>query len=188
MRRLSRSVVCVAALLAVAGATPVFADSPSPSDSVNAPGHPKTIVINGREYGPKDGLKVDTFQFEIEPGSGPVGLVLGGTSNGPGSLTPLVTWGASYAISEETLQLFYTGRAKAAANVYDNLRIVRVCIWYTRDGAGVVGPEVCSNADSSTGVWMPGPEAMTSATDSLHPFDPPTVFNISTVRINPGVV
>ncbi len=191
MRRVSRAVVSVAALFILAGTTPVFAGSPVASDSVNARSHRNTFVIDGREYGPKDGLKVDTFQFELQPGSGSVGVVFGETPNGPGSVIPLGStyWGTSYAISTEWWsQLGYDGKAKAAANVYNNLRIVEVCIWYTREGAGVVGAKVCSDASSDTGVWLPGPEVTTSAWDSLNPLDPPTVFNISTVRIDPRLL
>jgi len=171
------------------GAAPVFADSPPGSDSGNARNHPKTVVIDGREYGPKDGLKVDTFQFEIEPGSGPVGVVFEDTSNGPGSITPQIAWGASYAISTEWWsQLGYDGKAKAAANVFSGLRIIQVCYWYTRAGEGIVSATFCSNADSSTGVWRPGPEVTSAVWDSLNPIAPPTIFHVSTVRIDPGII
>ena len=82
----------------------------------------------------------------------------------------------------------YDGKAKAAANVFGTLRIIQVCMWYTRDGEGVVGPKMCSNADSSTGFWRPGPEVRESVWDSLNPFAPPTIFRVSTVRINPGII
>lgn len=117
-----------------------------------------------------------------------MGVVFDDTSPGLGGISPQFTWGTSYAISTETVQLFYSGKAKAAANIYSGKRIIQVCIWYTRAGAGVVGPKVCSNADSSTGAWRPGPEKTTSAWDSLNPFDPPTNFNVSTVRIDPGII
>lgn len=176
-----RAVVCMTMFLVVAGATPALAGSPS-GDSR------KTVVINGQEYGRKDGLQVDTVQFEVARGTGPVGAGFQGSATRPGSVTPQATWGASYAISTETLQFFYNGKAKAAGNVFAGLRIIQVCIWYTRAGAGVVGAKVCSNADPNTGVWRPGPEVRTSATDSLNPFDPQTIFNISTTRINPGII
>ena len=51
----------MATIFAMVEATPVFADSPSGSDSVNVQNDPKTVVIDGREYGPKDGLKIDTL-------------------------------------------------------------------------------------------------------------------------------
>lgn len=163
------------------------ADTPSAFDSANTREHPKTVVIDGREYGPKDGLEIDTMQFEVEPGSGPVGAVFDSTSNGPaGLITPLATWGSSYAISTEKWQLYYEGKAKAAANVFGGKRIIEVCIWYTRGGVQK-GDRVCSNAVSSGGGWWPGSEARTSVWDSLHPWAPPTIFNMSTVRINPNI-
>lgn len=185
LKRLNRVVICVATVFAMVGATPVFADSPSGSDSENARTHPKTVVIDGREYGPKDGLQVDTFQFEIEPGSGSVGIVFEDRSNKPGSIIPQITWGASYAISTEWWsQLGYDGKARAAANIYSGKRIVQVCMWYTRGGAAVSGT-VCSTANYLAGTWSAGPEATISVWDSLDPFAPPTIFNVSTVRINP---
>jgi hypothetical protein len=130
--------------------------------------------------------QVDTLQFELEPGSGTVGVVFDDTSNDVGSVIPMATWGSSYAISTEWWsQLGYDGKAKAAANVYGGLRIIQVCIWYTREGAGVVGPKICSDAGSSGSYWLSGPEVRESVWDSLNPFDPPTVFHISTARIDP---
>jgi hypothetical protein len=174
-------------IIAVVVPSPAFAGSPAESDTEDVRG-PKTVVIDGREYGPKDGLQVDTFQIEVEPGSEPVGLVFDDTmSNAPGSIVPLATWGASYAISTETIQLFYEGKAKAAANIYAGKRIIQVCIWYTRDGEQK-GNKVCSNATTSGTVWLPGPEKKTSCWDSLVPWDPPTIFNFTTVRIDPGII
>lgn len=168
------------------GTTPVFADSPSGSESENARNDRKTVVVDGREYGPKDGLEVDTFQFEIEPGSGPVGLVFEDTSKEPGSITPQVAWGASYAISTEWWsQLGYDRKARAAANIFNGKRIVQVCMWYTRAGEGNVSPTVCSTANFLAGTWSSGPEKTMPVWDSPNPIAPPTVFNFSTVRINP---
>lgn len=187
LRSLSRVVVCVATLVAMAGATPVFADSPSGSGSENARNHPKTVVIDGREYGPKDGLKIDTFQIEIEPGSGTVGVVFEDTSNTPGSVTPQIAWGSSYAISTETFQIRYDGKAKAAANIFNGKRIIQVCIWYTRDNVQK-GDKVCSNAASTGASWLSGPEVTTWCWDDLSWLVPPTIFNISTVRIDPALL
>jgi hypothetical protein len=168
----------------VVGATPESADSPSACRSATTQA-PKTVVIDGREYGPKDGLKVDTYQCEIEPGSGTVGIEFRDAPQGPGSVTPQATWGSSYAISTEWWsQLGYDGKAKAAANIFNNKRIIQVCMWYTRGGAAVSGT-VCSNAASTGGSWFSGPEKTMSVWDSLDSRDPPTVFNFSTVRINP---
>jgi hypothetical protein len=190
MRTLNRAVVgmMALALITVAIPTSTWAGGPSASDSEDGHRKPTTVVIDGREYGPKDGLQIDTWQFEIEPGSGSVGLVFDDmTSDAPGSITPMATWGASYAISTEWWsQLGYDGKAKAAANIWNGLRIIKVCMWYTRGGV-VVAAQVCSTASSPWGTWLPGPEKTMSVWDSLDPFAPPTVFNFSITRINPGV-
>jgi hypothetical protein len=175
------------ALITIAVPSTASAASPSACQAEHGSA-PKTVIIDGREYGPKDGVEVDTFSCELEPGSGSVGIVFDGTQQSPGQVSPMITWGASYAISTEWWsQLGYDGRAKAAANLYSGKRIVQVCIWYTREGDGVVGAKVCSNASSPSGTWLPGPEVTTSAADSLNPFAPHTVFNFSTVRIGSGV-
>jgi hypothetical protein len=178
MRRLSRAVV-LATLFAVAGGTLAFAVSP-------------TVEIDGRTYGPLEGLEIETRSVEIKPGSGPIVAVFGGptaadTETGSESVVPLITWGSSYAITVESWQFFYDGRAKAAANIYSSKRIIQVCIWYERAGA-VISAKRCSNADGNTGTWRPGPEVTVSATDSLGLFDPPTEFKWSRVLINPGLL
>lgn len=161
-------------------------DPVSVSDHANAGDRPGTVVIDGREHGPRDGLRVDTWQLEIEPGAGPVGIVFDGTSSSPGLVTPLATWGSSYANSTETVQLYYSGKAKAAANVYNGKRIIQVCIWSTRGGV-MKSAKVCSNATSVGSDWSSGSEVRTGAWDSLNPWAPPTILNISTVRIDPRV-
>lgn len=184
MLSVTRVVVAVAILSVGAGATPAFANSPSGYGSVGTQDHPKTVVIDGTEYGPWDGLVVDARQFEIEPGAGPVGVVFDDRGSGRDSITLQAVWGSSYAISTETLQFFYDGKAKAAANVFDGKRIIQVCIWYTR-GLEVVSAKVCSTANFLAGAWNPGPEVRVSTTDSLDPNAPVTTFRISTIRINP---
>lgn len=161
-------------------------DPVSAPDRASARDRSGTVVIDGREYGPRDGLRVDTWQIEIEPGAGPVGMVFDGVSSRPGLVTPMATWGSSYAISTETVQLYYSGKAKAAANVYNGRRIIQVCIWYTRGGV-MKSAKVCSNATSAGTYWSPGSEVRTGAWGSLNPWAPPTIFNISTVRIDPRI-
>lgn len=142
-----------------------------------------SIVIDGVEYGPEDGLEIVNQEFVVEPGGEPVGINLGST--GGGNISPLAVWGSSYATSTETMQLYYTDRAKAAGNVYSGKRIIQVCFQYTRGGAAVSG-NYCSNAVARSGYdWIPGPEVSHGVWDSLNPNAPKTIFNISTVRINP---
>jgi hypothetical protein len=166
--------------LAFAGAASASANTTAPESYPT----PETVTIEGREFGPVDGLEVVVEQFEIESGNGPVGEVFG-TTPAPGTITPFATWGTSYATSTETLQLKYTGRAKAAANVYSGKRIIQVCFWYTRDSKVVAG-KICSNA-SSDGGWRAGVEVSKSVWDSLVPNAPKTIFNISTARIDPTI-
>lgn len=188
MRRLGRVAVCAAALFVMAGATPVLAASPGTGDPSSAcdlvaTQTPKTLEVSGRKLGAKDGIKVDTYQCELLPGSGTVGLEF---SEPPqGSITPQIAWGSSYAISTEWWnQLGYDGKAKADANIWSGKRIIQVCMWYTRGGAKV-SDTVCSNAASTGGSWLAGPVKTMSVWDSLDPNAPHTIFNFSKVGINP---
>jgi hypothetical protein len=106
-------------------------------------------------------------------------------------VVPLVEFGSSYARSTETAYLFYTGRAKAAANVYQSRRIIRVTIQYNRlRYAGgpdeVVGAPRSSFATCPNSFYAPGPEVTTTATDSFGLSDPPTRFIYSTGRVSTG--
>jgi hypothetical protein len=182
-------VIAIAAVLVATGASTASAQSgvASLAQLSNGGGHGADgVVIDGREYGPRDGLKTDTIRIELEPGSDPVGVVWGSEPRGPGGIVPQVSWGNSYAYSTEAWQLYYTGHALAAGNVYQNKRIIQVCIWYTR-GTSVVGAKKCSNASSNGSSWSSGSDVETNAWDTLDPFAPPTVFNISTTRINPNI-
>ena len=142
------------------------------------------LHIGGKVYGAESGLVQELEQVEVTPGNAEVIKRMGGTGFG---VAPNATWGSSYATSTETAQIYYTGKAKAAANVYAGKRIVQVCIWYSRGGTRVSGT-ACSNANSARGYWVAGPEVETSAWDTLDWNAPKTIFNISTSRINPGVI
>jgi len=99
------------------------------------------------------------------------------------------TWGASYAISEHPdFLLNYHGKARARGNVYNGMRIIQVCIKYTRGTELLEGP-VCSNArKNSNGTWSVGPEVRMHTTDSWDPTDlsPKTVFSYTRKLIHPG--
>ena len=149
-----------------------------------APGHrdtDDTAVVSGLTYGPKDGLEVDTQQFVITPGEGPVGVTYGPE----GDITPMQTWGSSYAISTETLQLWYDGKAKAAGNVYDGKRIIQACFWYSRGGSAVSSKKCSSAYEVGKGLWASGAEVTDRVMDDLNPVAPPTIFNVQTTRITP---
>jgi len=123
--------------------------------------------------------QVDTYQIELTADAAPIQITW---QDPPSRLRS--TWGASYANSTENMQLVYVGYALAAGNVYQNLRIVQVCIWYTRDGA-LVSSRVCSSASSDLGYWVSGSEVSTWALDSLDWNAPKTIFNIQTTRVSP---
>lgn len=53
-------------------------------------------------------------------------------------------------------------------------------MWYTRGGA-VVSEKVCSNAASTGGSWLSGPEKRMSVSDTLDPNAPHTIFTFSKV-------
>lgn len=137
------------------------------------------VVINGVEYGPDDGLIEEVEQFEIQSGGDPVGQVYGE------EVAPQAVWGSSYAISTETVQLYYSGKAKAAGNVYQGKRIIRVCFWYTRGGKAVSSEKCSAARDVGGNRWAPGAEVTDGVWDSLNPVAPKTVFQIRTTRINP---
>jgi hypothetical protein len=131
------------------------------------------------DYSGLDGFQEDVYQFEITPGDPPISINWGSKSR--------AAWGSSYATSTEVIQLYYQGKAKAAANVYVNQRIIQVCIWYTR-GSVNVSSKLCSNASTNTGYWTAGPEVSVGVWDSLGLDDPKTVFNFLTARISPNAI
>lgn len=142
-------------------------------------------AVNGRTFGPDDGVVVDHVQFELSTGSGPAGVVYG--SSHPDGFGPMATWGSSYAISTEKFQLYYEGKARAAANVFQGKRIIKVCFWYSRGGQ-VLTSTTCSNAVAGPTYWASGPEVTDGVWDTLDWNAPKTIFNISTTRIDPDVI
>lgn len=181
MRLIGRFFVSAFAVVMVLGATPVRAASPSDA-AASAKG--ETVVIDGREYGPKDGLVVDVHQVELTRGGGDVVFDWPETGTKHGGVTPQIAWGSSYAISTETLEVRFDAKAKAGANVFNNVRIIQVCVWYTRANVQK-GDKVCSNATSDGLRWYPGPEKTTWCWDDLSADH--TIFNWSRVLINPKV-
>lgn len=171
-------------IVSLAALTLVFSGISTAATAVaEVPG--ETIVIDGRTYGPEDGLETVVEQHEVTPGGAPIDVFYI-SGSGAGEIAPYAVWGSSYATSTETAQLKYTGKAKAGGNVYSGKRIIQVCIWYTRGGAQV-GSKVCSNATPPGAAWKAGPEKTVSVLDSLNPVAPKTIFNISTSRIAPNL-
>lgn len=172
IRSLSTAALLGAVMLTGVAVSPALADPGTEGDD--------TVIITGVEYGPKDGLEEAVESFAIEPGAGPIDVAY------PSDIvSPRAVWGTSYATSTETVQLYYTGKAKAAGNVYEGKRIIRVCFWYSRDGKNLTG-DICSAArDVGSSRWVPGSEVSKGVWDSLNPVAPKTIFNIKTTRITP---
>ena len=96
-----------------------------------------------------------------------------------------LVWGTSYVKTQERLQLSYNCKLKAGANEYSGKRIIGVCGTFTRNGAQM--SKQCSNASSSSGRWVSGPEKNWNQTDDLRPNYPKTIFNYSRTMIAPNI-
>lgn len=94
MRQISRFVVSAFAVVMTLGTTPVLAASPSGERVTAANAKGETIVIDGREYGPKDGLVIDVEQVSIKRGSGEIVFDWQDTPK-QGGVTPQATWGST---------------------------------------------------------------------------------------------
>lgn len=140
-----------------------------------------TVVINGEEYGPEDGVRTTTESYDVV-GEDPIDITY---ADEPEGISPRATWGSSYARSTEYAYVRFQGRAKAAGNVYAGERIVGVCIWYAHPGRK--SPTVCSSATSSGRSWSAGPERTVGFTDNLSFNWDKTKFHIRTTRINPSI-
>lgn len=169
-------------ILAAAGATLLMVGLGLPAANALDSGRrdPKPIVIDGRTYGPKDGLEVATETFEVTPGGSPVGATY---NSATGGISTQAVWGSSYAYSQELFSVSYVGRAKAGGNIVDGKRIVRVCFWWTQ--ADRTSATTCANANFSAGKYSPGPEVSNNFYDSLGLNAPKSFFHIQTSRIDP---
>lgn len=188
MRKMSTAVMAASLLFVSLGAPGASAaDEPQSKRPATSKKESATSgVVGGKKYGPKDGYEVTTESHPVVPGQDPLEVSWGGTPAPPsGEISPMAYWGSSYATSTETAYVFYTGRAKAAGNVYNNQRIVKVCISYSHTLRS--SPTVCSSATSTGSSWYAGAEASVGFTDNLSDNWPQTSFNISTTRINPNV-
>jgi len=145
-----------------------------------------TVIIDGRVYGAEDGLEIVVESFEV--GAGGLQTVGVEYRDFPDfGVSPQYEWGSSYAHSTEWLQFWYEGKGKAAANVYSGKRIIQVCFWWTRGGNSVTD-QTCSSATSNGSYWTAGSEKTAWTSDSWGWNDQPTIFNVKTTRINPGVL
>jgi len=158
--------------IAVAAAVAIVVTSPTSTvAAASAKAAAPEITIDGRAFGPEDGLVV--------------------TKSYPRPVTNAMraattyAFGSSYARTSERIQLYYNGESLAAANVFNSRRIVQVCFQYTRDGSNVGG--ACSNASFGTCPPSRGSVATKRVIDSLVPNAPQTRFSYSTSRIDPNV-
>ncbi len=130
------------------------------------------------------GIMNGTFAAPVDlQALSPVELVCSSTASNGETLDPdlyLLDPNAAVEVCQRELS------PGAAGNIYLNERILRVCIWYTRDSVAITN-QVCSNASSETGVWLPGPEVTVSAWDTLVWDAPKTIFNMKVTRISPTI-
>ena len=143
-------------------------------------------TVSGQKFGAKDGHMVTTESYPVSPGQAPITVTYGSSAPSKG-VAPMAVWGSSYATSSEFAEYIYTGRAKAAGNVYAGKRIIKVCIWYSYPG-GTPSPTVCSSATSSGSSWRAGSEKSVTFFDHPSANWPQTTFHITTTRINPAIV
>lgn len=140
--------------------------------------------VSGRTFDESDGLEVTVRSYKTtKPGGLPVGQTWGARNIGA---TPQKTWGSSYATSTESLQYWFTLRVKAAGNVFNGKRYVKVCAWY-QQGEHVASETICSSASSSGTSWSPGGEESLTIMDNLSLNWPQTVLWTSVTTINPNI-
>jgi len=178
MKRIPPSLVaCATALCLTTTSTVAVAapGTPAPADTY--------ITVDGKTYGPEDGAEVETFEVDADQIDFDASFP---TDVSPGQVIPAARWGSSYATSTHRAELIYTGKAKAAANIFKGKRIIRVCFWYSRGGKRLTS-KICSKASSTSGRWQAGKEVQKTIRDSLGWNDPKTKFHYETGRINPGV-
>lgn len=112
-----------------------------------------TVVIGDREYGPADGVEVESGDFPTL-NSGPYGENLS------------IFWGLSYVREYEQQQIRHTGTAHAHGDVYQGKRTIRVSFRFYRGSTEF--PWKHADAVYSGGSWK---AATTTSTvyDSLIP-------------------
>jgi hypothetical protein len=162
-------------------ATPVDLQALTPGELVCSSIASNSETLDPDLYLLDPNAAVEVCQREVSPGAATFSYTWP-----TGRIQLRTIWGSSYARSEEIVDLYYVGKARAAGNIFLNERIVRVCIWYTRDSVAITN-QVCSNASSESGVWLPGPEVTVSAWDILVWDAPKTIFNMKVTRISPTI-
>ena len=113
-----RKLVTAVITVALAGVPGVASAATTGGSSL--PDSPGQVVINGRTFGPEDGLVTETGVITLSGGVPSARVTTQSEASTASSIlskTSKTSWGASYASSTETAQLRYTGKAYAAANI-----------------------------------------------------------------------
>lgn len=147
-----------------------------------------TARIGTRVFGADDGLTSERGEVVL----GPVRNSLtpnkrGATPQGwTFSKTATFRRGTSYAKTTETVQLKYTGRSRAMANVYTSTkRVIRASFKYSRGGRNLISWRHSNANLSGACSWTAGSEVSKSVWDSLNPFADPTKFHFDFLYLHP---
>lgn len=124
-----------------------------------------TVTVNGRTYGPADGLAFDRGTLRVSRGTGGGATVAAGE---PSSVSGVVTpqfngtlykwsWGTSYVSSQESNFVWYYAKARAMANVSNSKRVIQVTGGYSlcnSDGTRYNSPLLVSSARLAGSAWL----------------------------------
>lgn len=146
-----------------AGSTAVAADD-TPSE---------VVVIDGREFGPEDGLVVEEGEADAGGGIAP-------------TATTSFSRGTTFVSSTEQLQLYYIGNGKAYANVYSGKRWIQSSFRYSRGGEYLIGWQRSNATVNSACTWSAGALVAARVNDSLNPSAPQTKFHYGFSSVNTG--
>lgn len=160
---------------------PLASADDSRLDEVQA--SPQQVEIDGRTYGPEDGLVVESGSMALRRHSHAL------EPSAAASLLSVTrrTRGSSYVSTDHPTFISYVGRARAMANIYGGKRVVQAGFVYRRGGENVVSWQY-SNATNGGGCsWSAGNERKKTVYDSLNPNAPTTTWHYSFSMINPGI-
>lgn len=167
------------------GATLFFAGSPASAEDVRSDEveDPQEVEIDGRTYGPEDGLVVESGSMVLE------GHDRASETSEAVALQGLtqVNRGSSYVSTDHPNPAWYTGRARAMANIYSGNRVVGAGFVYRRGGNDVIGWQYSSATVGSSCNWSAGPEKKKTAFDDPNPNAPVTTWHYSFSMIDPRV-
>lgn len=159
--------------------TPANADDADPSEVPNA----EEVEINGRTYGPEDGLVVEGGSVILDRQD-----VESESPNSAALRAPTTfTRGTSYVSTDHPTPFTYEGKARAMANIYNGLRVIRAEFVYKRGGQPVIAPQHSDAIVDSSCNWSAGPEEGHTVIDSMDPNAPVTTFHYDFTSINPSI-